>query len=569
MNEWFKKVFARISALWGKWSLIQKIIFFSVIGVAFAGLIFLANFSASPNMVPLLTSGINDPELLSRITLRLDEENVDHVITEDNRVMVADRLTAQRMISLLAREDLIPSGTSPWDLFKMDRWTVTDFEREVNLRQAITRNLKQHIEALDDVDSAQVTLVLPETELFQEDQDPVTASVIITSRPGSDILTNRKKIEGIVKLVHFAIQGLEDDNIVITDHRGNVLNDFEGLEDFDRLELTKRQISQKDDLEDQYKKEILQELRSIFGEDRVRILKVDIDLDLGAKKVETDEFFPITMTPDNPRTPFDETSVIPNVVRSSQAIDEEFRGTGFNPEGPPGQEGQTPPAYKDLDGLVGEYSNNSTTTNYEINERRIVEEKSPWEINRITIGVAIDGIWRQIYNDKGVIDINPDGSIVREYTPVSDEELSKAETLVEHAVGYNQDRGDSVTVQHLTFDRTTQFLLEDQKYRDQRRMRQMILYSIIGLLGLGIAFIVFRLIARELERRRRLREEELARQHQAMREAALRSAEEENVDVNISVEEKARMEMQEHARNMAREHPEDVAQLIRTWLVEE
>jgi flagellar M-ring protein FliF len=97
----------------------------------------------------------------------------------------------------------------------------------------------------------------------------------------------------------------------------------------------------------------------------------------------------------------------------------------------------------------------------------------------------------------------------------------------------------------------------------------MILYSVIGLLGLGVAFVVFRLIARELERRRRLREEELARQHQAMREAALRSAEEENVDVNISVEEKARMEMQEHARNMAREHPEDVAQLIRTWLVEE
>ena len=53
------------------------------------------------------------------------------------------------------------------------------------------------------------------------------------------------------------------------------------------------------------------------------------------------------------------------------------------------------------------------------------------------------------------------------------------------------------------------------------------------------------------------------------REAALRSAEEESMDVEMSVEERARMEMQEHAMNMAREHPEDVAQLIRTWLVEE
>jgi len=569
MNEWFKKIFERVKTLWGKWSLVQKIIFFSVIGVVLAGLIFLATFSTTPNMVPLLSSPITDPEVLSKISYRLDEEKVEHRITEDNRILVKDKLTSQRMVALLAREDLIPSGTSPWDVFKMDRWTVTDFERQVNLRQAIAQNLKQHIEALDDVDRAQVTIVMPETEVFQEDQDPVTASVIITPKPGSDIITSRSKIEGIVKLVMFAIQGLGEENIVITDQRGNVLNDFEGLEDFDRLELTKRQIGQKETLEATYKKEILAELRGIFGEDRVKILKVDIDLDMGLKTVQTDEFFPITTRADNPNTPFDETESIPNVMRSQQVTDEQFRGSGFNPEGPPGQEGQTPPAYQDLDGMVGEYSNNSHTTNYEINERKIVEEKSPWEIRKITVGVALDGLWRRIYNDKGVLELETDGSIKRNYTPVSDEDLQKAKTLVEHAIGYDQIRGDSVTVQHLTFDRTAQFEKEDQVYRDKRRTQQMILYSIAGVLGLGVVFLVFRLISREMERRRRLREEELARQHQAMREAALRSAEEENVDVNISVEEKARMEMQEHAKNLAREHPEDVAQLIRTWLVEE
>ncbi|MBI9103240.1 MAG: flagellar M-ring protein FliF [Spirochaetales bacterium] len=569
MNEWFKKVFDRVKTLWGKWSLVQKIIFFAIIGAAVAGLIFVATFSSTPNMVPLMSSPITDPETLSKISYRLDQENVEHRITEDNRVMVNDKLTSQRMIALLAREDLIPTGTSPWDVFKMDRWTVTDFEREINLRQAIAKNLKQHIEALDDVDNAQVTLVMPDKELFSEDQDPVTASVIISPRPGSDIITSRSKIEGIVRLVMFATQGLLEENIVITDQRGNVLNDFEGLEDFDRLELTKRQIGQKDDLETQYKNEILTELRAIFGADRVKILKVEIDLDMGSKMVETDEFFPITTVQDNPATPFDETKFIPNVMRSQQVTDEQFRGTGYNPEGPPGQEGQTPPAYEDLSGLVGEYSNNSNTTNYEINERRIVEEKSPWEINKITIGVAIDGLWKRIYNDRGSLDIDKDGSIIREYTPVTDEDLGKAKTLIEHAIGYDSIRGDSVTVQHLTFDRTSQFEVEDQVYRDKRRTQQMVLYSIIGLLGLGVVFIVFRLISREMERRRRLREEELARQHQAMREAALRSAEEENIDVNISVEEKARQEMQEHARSLAREHPEDVAQLIRTWLVEE
>jgi flagellar M-ring protein FliF len=54
-----------------------------------------------------------------------------------------------------------------------------------------------------------------------------------------------------------------------------------------------------------------------------------------------------------------------------------------------------------------------------------------------------------------------------------------------------------------------------------------------------------------------------------MREAAQRRGEEEGGGVEQSVEERARWEMQENAHNMAREHPEDVAQLIRTWLLEE
>ena len=54
-----------------------------------------------------------------------------------------------------------------------------------------------------------------------------------------------------------------------------------------------------------------------------------------------------------------------------------------------------------------------------------------------------------------------------------------------------------------------------------------------------------------------------------MREAALRSAEEESAEVEMSVEERARLEMHENAINMAREHPEDVAQLVKTWLMEE
>lgn len=231
-------------------------------------------------------------------------------------------------------------------------------------------------------------------------------------------------------------------------------------------------------------------------------------------------------------------------------------------------EGQTPPAYQDLEGLVGRWNNTEARVNNEVNSRHIIEEKSP-EIVRITASVAIDGTWAWTYNAKGDVELSPDGRIIREYSPVDAEELATARELVEHAIGYDPDRGDSVSVRHLQFDRSEQFSAEDARFQRQQQVQLIILYVLIGIAVLLVSFIVFRLVSREIERRKRLREEELARQHQAMREAALRSAEEESAEVEMSVEDRARMELEEQAINVAREHPEDVAQLVRTWLMEE
>ena len=175
----------------------------------------------------------------------------------------------------------------------------------------------------------------------------------------------------------------------------------------------------------------------------------------------------------------------------------------------------------------------------------------------------------KVGKDIGLTHIELDGGVPNPYLEISDEEIKKAQSLIEHAIGFDRTRGDSVVVQHIQFNRIEQFDREDEEFRNQRRIQQAVIYYIIGVAVSIVAFIIFRVISREMERRRRLREEELARQHQMMREAALKSAEEEEMDVAMSVEERARMEMQENAINMAREHPEDVAQLIRTWLVEE
>jgi flagellar M-ring protein FliF len=482
--------------------------------------------------------------------------------------MVSDETTARRLRALLIREDLIPQNTDPWAIFDQERWTITDFERNMNKQRAQTQMIKNHIKALDEVDDADVTIVWPKDELFAAEQNPVTASVIIFPKPGSDITETRKKVEGIQKILKFAVEGLKDENIVITDQKGMVLNDFEGLAAFDRLKEIQQEQTIIQGLETKYRAIILSSIQNTFSSDRVRDLNIKINMDMSKKVVDTDEYFPITKKERTPGLAYDDSELLDSITLSQSTSETNWEGTGYVPEGPAGSEGQMPPAYRDMSNLFGKVSQSTNTHNEVINNRKIQEERSPG-IDRVTVSVNIDGQWKWKYDEKGNPVVLLDGSIEREYTPVPEEELRQAQTLIQNAIGFSSARGDSVTVHNIPFDHTKDFAEEDAGYFRQQRRERTIMLFFAGLAVLLITFIAFRLISRELERRRRLREEELSRQHQMMRESALRQAEEEGVEVSMSVEERKRMELQENVISLAKEHPEDVAQLIRTWLMED
>ncbi|MDR0388640.1 MAG: flagellar M-ring protein FliF [Spirochaetaceae bacterium] len=568
MNEWIKKFLEQIRGLWGKWSMIQRLILIGIALSAVVAVFVVARVSSSPSMVPVIDAPIRDEDTRDRIITRINEEGVKAHVSAAGTIMVSDERTARRLRSLLIREDLIPQGTDPWDIFDRDRWTITDFERNINKQRAQTQMITNHIKSLDEVDDANVTVVWPADELFASEQNPVTASVIIMPRPGSDIIENRKKIEGIQKILKFAIEGLTDDHIVITDQKGLILNDFENMAAFDRINQTRQEQVLIQALESKYRILILHAIQGIFTPDRVRDLNIKIDMDMSKKQVSSDEKYPIMLKDRTPGLAYDDSERAASLTVSEATSSTEWRGTGFTPEGPAGTEGQMPPNYKDMSNLYGEVSQETRTTNYEFNQRQIEEERSP-SPDRVTVSVNIDGQWKWKYDEKGKPVVLVDNTIDREYIPVPDEVLKQVQGLIQDAIGFSTVRGDSVTVQNIPFDRTRQFLEEDATYFRNQRFQTTVMVFFAGLALLLVTFIAFRLFSREMERRRRLREEELSRQHQMMRESALRQAEEEGVEVSMSVEERKRMELQENAISLAKEHPEDVAQLIRTWLLEE
>ena len=566
MNEKAKSFFDKIKGTWKKWSAIQKGILIGSIIAVLIVIVLLVRFSARPSLVPVLDVPITDVQTRDRIQLRLNEENVRSDFSDDGKLYVNDEETARRMRSILIREDLIPTGTNPWDFFNVDKWSITDFERNVNLRRAIIKEVTQHIKALDDVDDASLSIVMPENKLFKADQKPVTASVILFQKPGSDLPTNRKKIEGIQKLVKFAVEGLTDDNITITDSKGNVLNDFAIMADFDRLSATDKQQKMIQRYEAQYEARIIAPLQNIFGMDRVRDLNIKIEMNMSERSSTTKEYLPFVRKPDNPDTIYDDSEIFDSVTRSSETASTTWQGTALDPQGPAGTEGQAPPAYKDPTNLAGLSTQTIVKTEQAIGERNTSEVISP-ELGRRTVSVNIDGLWQKKKDEKGNYIVS-NGKIEREYIPLTEDELRDTEKIVRDAIGYDATRKDSVTVTNIRIDRTSQFEKEDQDYFADIQRRTIILISLAAIAVILFILILYRIVTRELERRKRLREEEALRKAQLERQQAMWEADQGKV-VSITAEERHRMELQENAINLSREHPEDVAMLIRTWLMEE
>ena len=569
MNEWFKKTFGTIKEKWGKWSLVQKIILIGVIVVVIAAIIILLSVSSNKAAVRLFNSPVDASQQRSIVT-RLQRDGIDADVDSEGYITVDNNDIAKKYRSQLVSEGYLPKETDPWSLFDTQKWTRTSFDDKVNWKRAMESQVEQHLEQLDGVRSAHVTLSLPEESAFANSQNPTTASVILFPKSGSDVLTSRSKVQGIQHLIELSVEGLTADNISIVNGDTNEeINDFDSLEAADKINNLDKQQKLIRKLESEYSVAVLTALQKTFTDDRVRIANMKIDMDMSERSSTGKKYTGINIKDDNPNTVYDDSITVESLKLSEETVKKSQTGTGYNPEGPAGVDGQNPPVYSDMSNVIGETKEEGAKINYALNEENYTETKSP-SIDRLTVSVNIDGTWDYpIYDENGKIQRSKSGGYLRNYVPISDEELEKVTRLVRSAVGYNASRGDTVEVTNIQFDRTEQFKEEDAKLIKSENTRRTVMFVLIGIAIVLVLFIIFRLISKEIERRKRLREEELLRRQQQEREQALWDAKEQGMEVTLSVEERRRAELQENAIAMAKEHPEDVAMLIRTWLMEE
>ncbi len=365
----------------------------------------------------LLYSGLDLKEA-AQITARLDQMGVPYDTSGGGSTILVPRKKVEKVRMALASDNLPSSGSMGYEIFdKASAMGQTSFAQNMAQLRALQGELERTITALDGVSAARVLLVLPKRRLFEREAEKAKASVVV--RLQNNII-GATQTRAIRQLVAAAVPGLKAGAVTVADESGRVLahNDEDGG-------AGDMAAGQRAMFEAALAKKIKTVLGSIAGPDGVRVqVSADLDLDKTTEHA-------IIYDPDN------------RVIVSSDTSEESSNETEAAGSGGVSVSTNVPGEGTDANAPAPKTNSASVHSNEIINYGNSKTERTTIRaggtVRRLSVAVAVDGITG--VDDQGA----------PTYTPRTAEQMQTIEALVKTAIGFDQARGDQVTVSNVRF----------------------------------------------------------------------------------------------------------------------
>ncbi|QDF29861.1 flagellar basal-body MS-ring/collar protein FliF [Halarcobacter anaerophilus] len=300
-----------------------------------------------------------------------------------------------------------------WEIFEKSSLGTTNFENKVKYLRALEGELSRSLESLSGVLRASVKIAIPKETIFTERKTEPTASAVISLKPG--VFLTQKQIDGIKNFIASAVSNLKVENIQLIDQDGALLQ--MSSDDLDN-QKSLAQNKYKKKLEEDYERKVVALLEPFVGVGRV-VARVTLDLDFKKRHIQQEIYDP------------------EGTIRSQQTDELESNSVG-NPDSTGGTAGVDNNIQEPDDGQGNGKTQSNTVstkniTNYEISKKVIDEKNNNYSsIKRVTAAVTFD-------------------STVLENIQNRDEFLASIESVVQDTIGYDQKRGDKITVRDFKF----------------------------------------------------------------------------------------------------------------------
>ena len=143
-------------------------------------LFLMLRLASSPSYTPLVSA--LDPSDTGKVTAALDEQGIGYELRANGTaVAVQTAQVSDARIALASAGVAASSGSQEgFELFDKQKLGASDFQQKVTYQRALEGQIASTIQQVQGVSGAQVSLVLPEDQLFAEEQTPATAAVLRT-----------------------------------------------------------------------------------------------------------------------------------------------------------------------------------------------------------------------------------------------------------------------------------------------------------------------------------------------------------------------------------------------------
>ena len=514
-GERFKSFWTTLQP-WQRGSLVAAVV------LVLGGVMALAFIAGRTAYAPVFT-GLEASDQAAVISY-LEEEKIPYRTDSSANAILVPAGTEHRARIALAAKGIPSGGVVGFERFDNMKVGVTTFqEKNVAYYRALEGELSRTIREMSQVVSARVSVVVPEAKLFLKEQQPSTAAVLLKLKPGATFSTDQAR--AIVHLVASSVEGLQPENVTLVDADGKIpfdqiLDDTLVFAGAGSPKLKYREIER--DHEREFEKKIRDTLGVALGPGKVQAA-VRVELDFDQENTREKIFMPL------------EGKSI-GLPSSTQNVEESYTGPGGVRGGPVGTTPNIPgyPWNPGANQGNAEYERADTITNYENSTYESQRVKAQGGIRRITATVLIDG-------------------------ELPEEGLKRWEGAVATAIGMDMSRGDSVSVLSFPFD-TSAADAYAARLAAERRNRM--------ILG-GISFLILLLavvaaVVAWLRKRRQAAALQTAGaddQAPSLRELL------ENPDLMTAQGELSVLE--EQLRSYAMNNPEELANLIKNWVVDD
>ena len=351
--------------------------------------------------------------------------------------------------------------------------TTSQFMEQVRYTSAMEQELARTIMQIDSIQHARVHLAMPKQSVFVRDRTPPKASIVITPHSGRSVSANQ--VQALVHLVASSVPLMTPENVAVVDNQGKLITDSSSAA---ILGLTSAESQHKQKIEDLYRQRVMQILSPIVGDNNVRS-QVNMALDFTQTEVTTEDF---DTRGKGPKT-------------RSEAVSED-NNSAMEAAGIPGTLSNTPPPAPSAttnssaatSAGAGGGSNSKTarsTRNFEIDRSVRHVKSATGTVERLSVAVLINERAPTTTKDeKGqVTDSKPN--------PYTEEEITRMQNLVRGVVGYDEKRGDVVTVVQAKFEPEAVYDLSIPWYKDES-MQTYIKSGLLGLMFLAFLLLVIR-----------------------------------------------------------------------------